>query len=76
MMTSSNGNIFRVTCPFCGKFTGHWWIPLTNNREAGDLRRHRANYDVTVMVEGNCSSGLAVAIDGGGGGGGGGGFDK
>ena len=22
MMTSSNGNIFRVTCPLCGEFTG------------------------------------------------------
>ena len=22
-MTSSNGNIFRVTGPFCGEFTGH-----------------------------------------------------
>ena len=29
MMTSSNGNIFRVTGPLCGKFTGHRWIPLT-----------------------------------------------
>ena len=29
MMTSSNGNIFRVTGPLCGEFTGHWWIPLT-----------------------------------------------
>ena len=29
-MTSSNGrNIFRVTGPLCGEFTGHWWIPLT-----------------------------------------------
>ena len=27
MMTSSNGNIFRVTGPLCGDFTGHWWIP-------------------------------------------------
>ena len=69
-MTSSNGNIFRVTGPLCGEFTGHRWIPRTkvsdaelwyflwsvpwingwvNNREAGDLRRHRANYDVIVM---------------------------
>ena len=23
MMTSSNGNIFCVTCPLCGKFTGY-----------------------------------------------------
>ena len=26
MMTSSNGNIFRVTGPLCGEFTGHWLI--------------------------------------------------
>ena len=70
MMTSSNGNIFRVTGPFCGEFTGHRWIPRTktsdtelwcflwsapwingwvNNREAGDLSRHRTYYDVIVM---------------------------
>ena len=64
MISSSNGNIFRVTGPLCGEFTGDRWIPLTkasdaelrcflwswiNNREAGDLRRHRAHYDVTVM---------------------------
>ena len=70
MMTSSNGNIFRVTGHFCGEFTGQRWIPRTNtsdvelwcflwsapwingwvnNREAGDLRRHRARYDVIVM---------------------------
>ena len=29
MMASSNGNIFRVTGPLCGEFTGHRWIPLT-----------------------------------------------
>ena len=39
MMTSSNGNIFRITGHLCG----------LNNREAGDLRRYRAHYDVTVM---------------------------
>ena len=27
--TSSNGNIFRVTSPLCGEFTGHRLIPLT-----------------------------------------------
>ena len=26
-MTSSNRNIFRVTGPLCGEFTGHRWIP-------------------------------------------------
>ena len=70
MMTSSKGNIFRVTGPLCGEFTGHRRIPLTkasdaelwcflwsapwidgwvNNRGAGDLRRHRAHYDVIMM---------------------------
>ena len=29
MMTSSNRNIFRITGPLCGEFTGHRWIPLT-----------------------------------------------
>ena len=29
MVTSSNGNIFRVTDPFWGEFTSHRWIPLT-----------------------------------------------
>ena len=29
MMTSSNGNIFRVAGPLCGEFTGHLWIPRT-----------------------------------------------
>ena len=70
MMTSSNGNIFRVTGHLCGEFTGppvnsphkgQWrgalmfslintrindWL---NNSEAGDLRRYRAHYDVTVI---------------------------
>ena len=27
MMTSSNGNIFRITGPLYGEFTGDWWIP-------------------------------------------------
>ena len=29
MMTSSNGNSFRVTCPLFGEFTGHRWISPT-----------------------------------------------
>ena len=70
MMTSSNGNIFCVTGPLRGGFTGYRWIPHTkasdaevwgflrsapeevvekNNRDAGDLRRHCAHYDVTLM---------------------------
>ena len=27
-----------------------WINDLVNNREAGDLRRHRAHYDVTLMI--------------------------
>ena len=62
MMTSSNGNIFRIIGIL-------WWIPPTNasyaafyvslicfwingwrnNGEDGDNRRHRANYNVTIM---------------------------
>ena len=71
MMTSSNGNISRVTGQFCVEFTGHRRIPRTkasdaelwcfficiwingwvNNRDADDLRRYRAYYDVTVMYK-------------------------
>ena len=70
MMTSSNGNIFRVTGPLCGEFTGPGEFPTqrpvmrsfdvffdlrlnndwVNNREAGDLRRHRGHYGVTLMI--------------------------
>ena len=63
MMTSSNGNIFRVTGPLWRESTCHRWIPFTkvsdaelwcvffifawtngwaNNRDAGDLKHHRA----------------------------------
>ena len=66
-MTSSIGNIFRVTGHLCGEFTGdsphkgQWhgalmfslicvWINgWVNSREAGDLRRYGAHYDVIVM---------------------------
>ena len=33
-MTSSNGNIFRVTGLLCGEFTGHQWIPRTKASDA------------------------------------------
>ena len=58
MMTSSNGNIFRVTGPLWGESTGDQWRGVlmfslictwtngwANNQDAGDLRRHRAHYD-------------------------------
>ena len=34
MMTSSNGNITRVTGHLCGEFTGHRWIPRTKDSDA------------------------------------------
>ena len=34
MMTSSNGNIFRVTGHLSGEFTVHRWIPHTKARDA------------------------------------------
>ena len=34
MMTSSNGNIFRVTGHLCGKFTGPRWISHTKASDA------------------------------------------
>ena len=65
VMTSSNGHIFRVTDPLWGESTSHkgqwrgalmfsliyaWTNDGVNNRDAGDLRRHRAHYDVTPML--------------------------
>ena len=82
MMTSSNGNIFRVTGHLCGEFTGspvnsqhkgQWrralmfslicvWINgWVNKREADDLRRYRAHYDVIVM-ENNRSEGARACL--------------
>ena len=34
VMTSSNGNIFRVSGPLCGEFVGHRWIPHTKASDA------------------------------------------
>ena len=34
MITSSNGNIFRVTGPLCGEYTGHLWIPRKKASDA------------------------------------------
>ena len=41
MMTSSNGNIFRVTGPLCGEFTGHRRIPRTSFDVFFDLRPNK-----------------------------------
>ena len=65
MMTSSNENIFRVTGPLSPVNPLHkgWWRGAlmfslicawtnrrANNRNAGNLKRHRAHYDVIVMI--------------------------
>ena len=63
MMTSWNGNIFRVTGLLWGEFTEgqrrgalkfhlicRWTYGWANHWDAGDLRRHRAHYDVTVIL--------------------------
>ena len=34
MMTSSNGNIFRITGHLCGEFTSNRWIPRTKASDA------------------------------------------
>ena len=34
IMTSGNGNMFRVTGPLCGEFSGHRWIPRTKASDA------------------------------------------
>ena len=36
-MTSSDGNIFRVTGHLCGEFTGPRWIPQTKAQWRGAL---------------------------------------
>ena len=50
MMTSSNGNIFRVTGRGAMMFSliCAWINGWVKNRYAGDLRRHRAHYDVIL----------------------------
>ena len=76
MMTSSNGNIFRVTGHLCGEFTGDaqrrgalmFSLICTringwvNNREAGNLRRHSAHCDVMVMKENTSNFTLCIGI--------------
>ena len=39
-----------------------WTHGWANNRDAGELRRHRAHYDVTVMVSTLCSDDLAQSV--------------
>ena len=41
---------FPIQRPVTGSFNAFFELHL-NNREAGDLRRHRAHYDVILMVQ-------------------------
>ena len=66
MMTSSNGNNFRITGHLCGgiyrwsefpsqsRWRGALMFSLicswVNKQDVGDLGRHHAHYDVTVMI--------------------------
>ena len=65
MMTSSNENFFCVTGPLCGELTVTGEFPSQrpvkrsfdvlfdrrlNKRDAGDLRSHRAHYDVIAVI--------------------------
>ena len=73
MMTSSNGNIFRVTGHLCGEFTGQWrwalmfslicaWIcGSANNREAGDLDAIAPI--MTSLIFSNCVYSQALALN-------------
>ena len=45
MMTSSNGNIFRVTGHLCGEFTGPRWIPRT---KASDTQSFDVFFDLRL----------------------------
>ena len=78
MMTSSYGDIFRVTGhlwpPVNSPYKGQWrgalvfslicaWINCwVNNCEAGDLRRHRAHYDIIVITLGTYCCELWIKI--------------
>ena len=52
MMTSSNGNIFRVTGHLYGEFIGHRWIPLT---KASDAELWCFLCAITVMCQAVCA---------------------
>ena len=72
MMTSSNGNITghrriprtKATDAelWCILWSAPWINGWVNNREAGDLRRHCAHYDVTVMCQTLCDLVITKSI--------------
>ena len=52
-MTLWTGNVFRVTGPFWGEFTGHRWIPLTKASDAVDLPQ--GYFTAPVVIQWNLS---------------------
>ena len=53
MMTSSNWNVFRVTGPLWGEFSGHRWIPLTkaSDEELWCFHWHAPEQKVEQTIE-------------------------
>ena len=53
MMTSSNGNIFRITGPLWGESIGHWRIPITkaSDAESWCFRRSAPEQTVEQTIE-------------------------
>ena len=49
MMTSSNGNIFRVTGLLCAEFTGHRWIFPHKRLVTQSINVLFGHYDVIIM---------------------------
>ena len=58
-MTSSNGNIFHITGLCEGNPPVTDWV---NNLDAGDLRRRRTHYDVTVVQLGKAIDPTTIAV--------------
>ena len=46
----SSRNVNETTPRYMRKTTGPWWNGWVNKSITGDLRRHRAYYDVPVMI--------------------------
>ena len=57
-MNSPHKGQWRAALMFCF-FICAWMNGWVNNREAGDLRRHRAHYDVTVMYQASWCAGIS-----------------
>ena len=59
-MTSSNGNIFRVTGHLCGEFIGHRWVPRTKANDTSSWKTSSLCRDLRAEMHRNY--GLSVAL--------------